>query len=253
MPFSPSTKVEALVKSRRCCCVCRDFAGLYTNVHHIIPEAQGGPDTLDNAIALCLRCHGEAGHYNPNHPIGNKYSPTELRKHREIWWKWCEQHPTVPLSLSDSVAPPELALKLFQLGRDQRHGEAIAFRQAEYPNPHYGFGLVIENTASSIAREIHIKASFYWRGDYPNYPLQIQAPNTQGWTTDISQLVNEQWAILTFDGGTDSKCLPEHPTRWKDFSIVPREHLAGYFDIHYVVSSVQPYTCKKGRLRINME
>jgi 5-methylcytosine-specific restriction endonuclease McrA len=59
MPFSPSTKVEALVKSRRCCCVCRDFAGLYTNVHHIIPEAQGGPDTLDNAIVLCLRCHGE--------------------------------------------------------------------------------------------------------------------------------------------------------------------------------------------------
>jgi demethylmenaquinone methyltransferase/2-methoxy-6-polyprenyl-1,4-benzoquinol methylase len=47
--------------------VCGDFAGHYTNVHHIVQEARGGSNEIDNAIALCERCHGEAGHYNPDH------------------------------------------------------------------------------------------------------------------------------------------------------------------------------------------
>lgn len=97
MPFKNSDKEEALVRSRRCCCVCHVFAGLYTNVHHIVPEHQGGSDDLENAIVLCLRCHGEAGHYNVKHPIGNKYSPNELRRHRDEWWEWCENNPNEPL------------------------------------------------------------------------------------------------------------------------------------------------------------
>jgi hypothetical protein len=59
------------------------------NVHHIVPEADGGPNVLENAIALCFTCHAEAGHYNPRHPLGTKYSPEELRKHRDDWWEQC--------------------------------------------------------------------------------------------------------------------------------------------------------------------
>ena len=92
MPFSHNAKEEALVKSRRCCCVCHQFAGRDCNVHHIVPESENGPNTLDNAIVLCPRCHAEAGHYNPKHPLGNKYSRSELRKHRNNWWKWCEEN-----------------------------------------------------------------------------------------------------------------------------------------------------------------
>ena len=80
MPFPYIVKEEALVKSRRCCCVCNEFAGLYTNVHHIIPESQHGTSTIDNAIVLCLRCHGEVGHYNNKHPIGNKYTASDVRQ-----------------------------------------------------------------------------------------------------------------------------------------------------------------------------
>lgn len=93
MPFEQKIKEEALVNSRRCCCVCQKFAGLYTNIHHIVQESDGGSNKIENAIALCLRCHGEAGHYNQDHPIGNKYSPSELRKHRDKWWKWCNDNP----------------------------------------------------------------------------------------------------------------------------------------------------------------
>ena len=107
MSFPRSVKEEALVRSRRRCCVCHEFAGRNSNVHHIVPKAEGGPDTLENAIVLCLRCHGEAGHYNPKHPIGNKYSPTELRRHRDLWWEWCETYPDAPILTVPPGAPPE--------------------------------------------------------------------------------------------------------------------------------------------------
>lgn len=98
MPFAPSVREEALVKSGRRCCVCHEFAGRSTNVHHIIQEADGGQNTIDNGIVLCLRCHAEAGHFNPRHPLGTKYSPTELRKHRDNWWELVERGRASPLS-----------------------------------------------------------------------------------------------------------------------------------------------------------
>lgn len=111
MSFPHSVKEDALVKSRRCCCLCNEFAGLYTNVHHIVPEGQDGSNATENAIVLCLRCHGEVGHYNDRHPIGNKYSVSELIKHRDIWWKWCQDNPGVPLPKEPvSVSPSRIEL-----------------------------------------------------------------------------------------------------------------------------------------------
>ena len=34
----------------------------FLEVHHIIPLADGGPDTTDNAVALCPNCHRECHH-----------------------------------------------------------------------------------------------------------------------------------------------------------------------------------------------
>ncbi len=111
MPFPKQIREDALLKSRRCCCVCHEFAGLYTNVHHIKPEAAGGVDTIDNAIVLCLRCHGEAGHYNAKHPIGTQYSPHELRRHRDEWWDYCTRHPTKALPMRPiSISPNSFRL-----------------------------------------------------------------------------------------------------------------------------------------------
>jgi len=88
VPFSKEVREEALIRSGRHCCVCHMHAGRDAEVHHIVQEADGGPNTLDNAIALCSRCHGEAGHYNARHPRGTKYSPSELRRHRDEWWAY---------------------------------------------------------------------------------------------------------------------------------------------------------------------
>lgn len=62
-------------------------------LHHIIPESDGGPDTAENCIPLCLDCHEEVGSYNPKHPIGRKFSPEELRLHRDFWFEVVRLHP----------------------------------------------------------------------------------------------------------------------------------------------------------------
>jgi hypothetical protein len=88
VPFTQELREEALVRSGRCCCVCHTHAGRDAETHHIVQEADGGANTLDNAIVLCSKCHGEAGHYNVRHPRGTKYSPRELRRHRDEWWAY---------------------------------------------------------------------------------------------------------------------------------------------------------------------
>jgi hypothetical protein len=89
MPFSKNIREDALVKAHRHCCVCHEFAGRSINVHHIKPECDSGDNSPDNAVALCLRCHAEAGHFNSRHSIGTKYSPRELKRHRDEWWAAC--------------------------------------------------------------------------------------------------------------------------------------------------------------------
>lgn len=74
---------EALVQSGRCCCICHRFCGTKIELHHIIPIEQGGDDSIENCIPVCFDCHADIGHYNDKHPRGRKYSPAELRAHRD--------------------------------------------------------------------------------------------------------------------------------------------------------------------------
>ena len=85
MPFSPEVKAEALIACGRRCCICHKFCGVRVECHHIVPEAKGGANDLANCIPLCLNCHAEVEHYNPQHPKGNKFSPAELKGHRDNW------------------------------------------------------------------------------------------------------------------------------------------------------------------------
>jgi hypothetical protein len=87
MPFSQTIREEALVASGRHCCICRRFVGTKIECHHIIPETKGGDDTLANCIPLCFECHADVEHYNPSHPKGTKFTPRELRTHRDRWFQ----------------------------------------------------------------------------------------------------------------------------------------------------------------------
>lgn len=61
-------------------------------VHHLIQEADGGPNNLENAIPLCFDCHADAGHYNSRHPKGTKFSVPELTKARDEWYQFVSKN-----------------------------------------------------------------------------------------------------------------------------------------------------------------
>ena len=52
-------------------------------VHHIVPEAEGGPDSEDNAAPLCPTCHRTLG--------GNPELRSRIREMRDSWYKTCER------------------------------------------------------------------------------------------------------------------------------------------------------------------
>lgn len=131
MPFPKSVREEALIRSKRHCCICEEFCGRATDVHHIIQEAVGGPNTLDNAVVLCLRCHSEVGHYNPLHPIGNKYSINEVRERRDKWWEWCRNNSgKTPPKSPILVAPEEIPI---QSGDWASHASIQMYSVSERP------------------------------------------------------------------------------------------------------------------------
>jgi hypothetical protein len=71
-------------------------------IHHIVPKSKEGEDTEENGIPLCLDCHAEVGSYNPQHPKGRRFTPSELRRHKDQWFAICAKphwHETLNLSL----------------------------------------------------------------------------------------------------------------------------------------------------------
>lgn len=79
-------KERAFSACGRRCCICYRFCGTNMELHHIQPEADSGPSTLENCIPLCFNCHADVGHYNDRHPKGTKYRPGELLRHRDAWF-----------------------------------------------------------------------------------------------------------------------------------------------------------------------
>lgn len=85
MPFSPETRIQALVACGRCCCICHKFCGIKIECHHIVQEANSGPNSFENCIPLCFDCHADMLAYDDAHPKGTKYRPEELKAHRDKW------------------------------------------------------------------------------------------------------------------------------------------------------------------------
>ncbi len=82
MAFPRKVKEDLLVACHRRCCVCHRSAGTKMQVHHIVPESRGGPNTEENGIPLCLNCYAEVASYNDDHPIGTNFSVSELTRHK---------------------------------------------------------------------------------------------------------------------------------------------------------------------------
>jgi hypothetical protein len=75
MAFSEALKLEVKQKAAFTCCRCRRIG---VEIHHIIPQEENGPDTIDNAAPLCPACHDEFG----ANPVKRK----QIREMRDWWY-----------------------------------------------------------------------------------------------------------------------------------------------------------------------
>ena len=122
MGFSPEVRNRALVAAARYCCVCHKRGGVNVEVHHIIPEADSHDNSFENAIPLCFDCHAAAGHFNPRHPRGTKFSPEELRRHRDNWYKIVEENKVPSSDVRDYLRIRYHIVKNYEIVRGIQNG-----------------------------------------------------------------------------------------------------------------------------------
>ncbi len=80
LPFSDSVRTEARKRAHFRCVICHEP---FVEVHHIVPESEGGPNTLDNAAPLCAGCHDAYG----NNPDKRK----QIKDMRDLWYDICDK------------------------------------------------------------------------------------------------------------------------------------------------------------------
>ena len=80
MAFTEKLKQKVRKRAHFQCCRCKQIG---VEVHHIVPEKDGGKDTEENAAPLCPNCHEMFG----DNPTKRK-SITEMRDH---WYEICKK------------------------------------------------------------------------------------------------------------------------------------------------------------------
>ena len=82
MAFSESLKKKIRERAHFRCCICHTVD---VDIHHIVPQADGGENTEDNAAPLCPNCHGKYG--------ANPKKRKIIREMRDHWYKRCAEPP----------------------------------------------------------------------------------------------------------------------------------------------------------------
>ena len=114
MAFSDKVKLAVKRRANFTCCWCHDH-DVPVEIHHVIPQADGGSDDIDNAAPLCPTCHTKYGN-NPDHR-------KEIRSRRDHWYEICEERRSVATSPADD---PEISI-----ARLPATGETFVAREEE--------------------------------------------------------------------------------------------------------------------------
>ncbi|WP_341279176.1 HNH endonuclease signature motif containing protein [Paenibacillus sp. FSL H8-0537] len=92
MAFSEKVKLEAKKKACFRCVICQKP---FVEIHHIIPQAYGGNDSLENAAPLCASCHDLFG--------GNPEKRKQIREMRDHWFDLMERRLNGEINLLDPI------------------------------------------------------------------------------------------------------------------------------------------------------
>ena len=171
----------------RHCCVCHHSKGVKVEVHHIVPESQGGANEIENAITLCFDCHADAGHYNPSHPRGTKFSPNELRRHRDEWHAMVRQHAIRSPDDPDFFYCRYLLCKSFDAFREITLGE-LSHVPATHP-------FLVSNSVRGFQREIIDRHPQPYRLDQSGARLSMTVSPTHARILRFSSLDALAWTF----------------------------------------------------------
>ena len=80
MAFREKIKLQVKRKAGFQCCRCHDIG---VEVHHIIPQKDGGSDDIENAASLCPSCHEKFG--------DNPHKRKEIKEMRDWWYEVIEE------------------------------------------------------------------------------------------------------------------------------------------------------------------
>jgi hypothetical protein len=113
MAFPEKLKLQAKQRANFSCVICHQP---FVDVHHIVPQSDGGPDSIENAAPLCGSCHDLFG--------GNPDKRKQIREMRDFWWEVCQKKNTNP----DLVA---LNQKLDSIQSDVQNSHAAQSKALE--------------------------------------------------------------------------------------------------------------------------
>lgn len=92
MAFSEKLKAKIRVQAAFRCCLCETDE---IEIHHIVPQADGGPDNEDNAAPLCPNCHERYG--------ANPEKRKRIRERRDWWYQVVESRYPLVAGLATSA------------------------------------------------------------------------------------------------------------------------------------------------------
>ena len=102
--FSADLREKLLLGATCHCCLCKKACDIFIEVHHLIPEKDGGTDDEDNAIPLCFDCHS----YSPQIDlrVGISIIDRYERSHRllPVTWVYSWEIDEWPLDPVDPIA-----------------------------------------------------------------------------------------------------------------------------------------------------
>ena len=83
MAFSEPLKVTIRKRTHLRCCLCHELG---VEIHHIVPQSEGGLDKEENGAALCPSCHERYG--------ANSQKRKFIREARDLWYEICAERGT---------------------------------------------------------------------------------------------------------------------------------------------------------------
>ena len=86
---------KLLVEAMHRCCLCPQHEDI-TDIHHIVPISEKGPDTEDNLMVVCPTCHAKI------HRIRTMYNPEQLKMYKDRWVNLCSKRLTLEERLKEA-------------------------------------------------------------------------------------------------------------------------------------------------------